>query len=122
NGITTFGPQVTITGQSGEIQTQAGGNFVNQGMLGANVLGGTITVLVPNWINAGVLDSENGGALQLSSDWTNISTASPNILLGVGSSIHISGEVTTPAGSSAPLTAVASSAASVVDLSNSNVS
>ena len=89
NGTTTFAAGTTVRGQNGTIGSQInlGGTqtLVNNGLISADVAGGTINILESSVVNNGTLRAINGGTLVLSSDVTGGATG--QIVAGVGSTV-----------------------------------
>ncbi len=89
NGTTTFAAGTTVRGQNGTIGSQinVGGTqtLVNNGLISADVAGGTINILESSVVNNGTLRAINGGTLVLSSDVTGGATG--QIVAGVGSTV-----------------------------------
>ncbi|HEY0776769.1 MAG TPA: choice-of-anchor D domain-containing protein [Gemmatirosa sp.] len=106
-GTLTIGPNVTIRGQNGTIGGQnfeGGANaIVNNGVISADVSGGTITIVNAPVTNNGTLQAQNGGTLDLTSNV--IGNAGSQIVSGAGSTVlqdgvSISGHVNTTGGGS----------------------
>lgn len=79
NSVATIGAGVTIRGHSGRIGPQfydgtAGSSIVNNGLISADMNGGTIDVTQATVTNNNILEGANGGTLQLSSGVTNSAT------------------------------------------------
>ena len=69
----TIGQNITIddVSQSGYLQGYySNDTFINQGTIDADTSGATITVGGADWINMGLLNTENGGALNLAGTFT----------------------------------------------------
>ncbi|MCB1687956.1 MAG: choice-of-anchor D domain-containing protein [Halioglobus sp.] len=79
NGTTTLGSDITIRGENGTIgnQINIGGNqtLVNNGLISADVTGGTITIIDSKVNNNTVLEARNGANLVLRSDINNAASA-----------------------------------------------
>lgn len=76
NATFTIGSGVTIRGQNGVIGQQhfngtGGAIIANNGVISADVSGGTIDITQASVSNNNVLEAKNGGTLQLSSNVTN---------------------------------------------------
>ncbi len=89
NGTSTIGSGITVRGQNGTIgqQLNLGGTqtLVNDGLIAADVAGGTITLTESVVSNNGVLRAINGGTLVLSSNVTG--NVGSSINAGVGSTV-----------------------------------
>ena len=95
-GTLTVGPNVTIRGTNGTIGGQnfeGGPNAIlNNGIIAADVSGGTITIVNAPVSNAGLLTAANGGTLNLQSAVTNtgagqLSATNGGVLLLNGASV-----------------------------------
>jgi RHS repeat-associated protein len=78
-GTLIIGPNITIEGNTGSIETAPGdtnGNIVNQGVIDANTSGGTIALSASSngtLSNTGTMEA-TGGTLNISSAWSNTGT------------------------------------------------
>src|SRR5439155_1650490 len=96
--VLTLGPNLTITGASGIIDSLGAVGIDNQGAIiadpaaqGLGLTSGTITVNGAGWTNHGAMGAQNGGTLTLNgSNWTNNGTINNN-----QSTINVGGSVTT---------------------------
>lgn len=61
NSTVTFGPGVSVRGSIGAISST--GTLINQGLISADVAGGTIKVTAATFTNVGILEELNGGNL-----------------------------------------------------------
>jgi hypothetical protein len=73
----TLGPAMVVRGNAGVIGGGAIGSrqLINQGLISADVAGGTLTISPPAFENTGVLRGDNGGTLRIiSAQFTNTGT------------------------------------------------
>ena len=90
----TIGPSITIRGSSGTINSLFNRSVINQGTISADgsggAAGGTITINPTTFTNQGTLRATNGEVLNLS----NLSPNAGVIHIGIGSVINVTGNFT----------------------------
>jgi hypothetical protein len=64
NTTLTLGPDMVVRGKSGNVN--GAGKLINQGLISAEVAGGTITINPSQFENTGTIQSKNGGSLAIS--------------------------------------------------------
>jgi hypothetical protein len=69
----TIGPNVTIDGNTGQVDGGSGG-FVNQGTMIDDVADGLMTLKGTSWSNTGTIGAGMGGGFKLDGTWTNSGT------------------------------------------------
>jgi hypothetical protein len=70
NGTTlTLGPAMVVRGKTGligaSVFTMAPGNLINQGLISADVAGGTLTLNPTQFDNTGTVETRNGGSMTI---------------------------------------------------------
>jgi hypothetical protein len=93
----TLGPGITVRGQNGQIGqstscigTPANVTVINQGAISADINGGTIRTQGEQFQNQGVLDSRNGGHLNIQ----NLAGNAGEVVVGGSSTLSLNGSYT----------------------------
>ena len=83
SGVLTIGPDILVHGERGSINCSG---FVNQGTISSDVADGLITLYGTDWLNEGIIETVNGGGLNLEGS---VTTAGLGDWRGTGGQVEL---------------------------------